>query len=170
VITLPLPVFNLGNDTTLLIGNPLTIVGPMTMDEYAWNVAGETGPSLLVTASGLYALTVADEFGCEYSDTIFVDFITGLDYAMNGFFIEVPNIISRSDNQLIAKSNNVIVENVQIYDVLGKLVSNTNNFPVIWEGRTSGIELPTSTIYYHISYQTIDGQFRVKSGRLLIID
>ena len=170
MITLPLPVFNLGNDTTLLIGNPLTIFGPMTMDEYAWNVAGETGPSLLVTASGLYALTVADEFGCEYSDTIFVDFITGLDYAMNGFFIEVPNMISRSDNQLIAKSNNVIVENVQIYDVLGKLVSNTNNFPVIWEGITSGIELPTSTIYYHISYQTIDGQFGVKSGRVLIID
>jgi len=71
-IILP-PAVALGPDTTLCFGTTFTISGPIGEASYLWST-GDTTESIVVSASGVYAVEVANTFGCFASDTIEISY------------------------------------------------------------------------------------------------
>ncbi|MCX6271481.1 MAG: M6 family metalloprotease domain-containing protein [Bacteroidetes bacterium] len=67
----PSPVIFLGNDTTIPSGSGLDLSPGYGYIIYQWS-NGETTPSITVTTSGTYSLTVTDFAGCTASDEIMV--------------------------------------------------------------------------------------------------
>lgn len=70
--TFPLPVFSLGNDTSLCEGAILGLVYNITGAVYLWS-DGSSNNKFSINTSGKYWLKT-DRQGCSYSDTIQVDF------------------------------------------------------------------------------------------------
>ena len=71
----PLPVLNLGNDTTICDGFSLTIDGTTPFVSYQWST-GETTSSISVADSGTYSLTVTNNYDCSTTDNISVGLYT----------------------------------------------------------------------------------------------
>jgi hypothetical protein len=65
-----LPVFTLGEDTTICENLSITLSGPSDMSEYIWNGTSTTMSMFTTRASQVHTLKVVDSFGCEYSDAI----------------------------------------------------------------------------------------------------
>jgi gliding motility-associated-like protein len=70
-----LPTFSLGSDTTICNNQPLTLApasAPLGAT-YVWS-NGSTSPNFNVTTPGAYWLSLADNYGCTYNDTIDVQY------------------------------------------------------------------------------------------------
>ncbi len=68
VVIKPLPIFSLGNDTSICTGKSLNLAVTLSSVNYLWST-GSTLPNLLITGPGLYWLKVSDG-GCSKTDTI----------------------------------------------------------------------------------------------------
>ncbi|WP_345166023.1 gliding motility-associated C-terminal domain-containing protein [Nibribacter koreensis] len=79
----PLPVVNLGKDTTLCEGQTLLLNAARANATYKWK-DGSTQPTLLVNAPGTYWVDVTNEFNCTTRDEIKV-------YYLNPPTIELGN-------------------------------------------------------------------------------
>ncbi len=76
-VTLPCPVVDLGNDTTLCGGGSLVLGGPSSpLEDYVWNT-GATTSAITVDEAGTYILSVTKDT-CTISDTIVVSFASEL--------------------------------------------------------------------------------------------
>ena len=58
------PVLSVRGPLEFCEGDSVTLEGPAGMESYLWST-GETTPSIVVTASGSYSLTVLDDNGCS---------------------------------------------------------------------------------------------------------
>lgn len=66
----PIPPVNLGPDSTICTGEFLTLdAGYNPNWEYQWNT-GANSHSINVTSSGIYSVTVDNEFGCNNTDAV----------------------------------------------------------------------------------------------------
>lgn len=70
VIAKDLPLFSLGNDTTICENLNLTLRGPSDMEEYVWNSVSSSVDSFVTNVSQTHTLRVVDSFGCESQDDI----------------------------------------------------------------------------------------------------
>ncbi len=70
VLSTELPLFSLGNDTTICENLSLTLNGPAGMDEYKWNGISSSNRTLTTNVSQIHILRVKDTFGCEFEDEI----------------------------------------------------------------------------------------------------
>ena len=68
----PLPVVDLGSDTTLCPGATLSLTGPIG-NSLLWST-GATGPAITVSAAGNYTLTATNADGCFSTDAITVNY------------------------------------------------------------------------------------------------
>ncbi len=69
------PIVNLGNDTLAVCGTSTTLdVTNAAAGNYLWNT-GAASPTLDITNSGTYFVTVTDTSGCSSSDSIYVSVI-----------------------------------------------------------------------------------------------
>lgn len=74
VIVNPLPVFSLGNDTTLCNGQTLNLnAGGINASTYLWSTNDST-TTITVNTTNSYSLTVTDSHNCSSSDSIFLSF------------------------------------------------------------------------------------------------
>lgn len=67
-----LPQPNLGNDTSLCIGDSLQLM-PGSFSSYQWG-GGSVQDSVVVNSQGSYSVLVTDTHGCQNTDTIHVNF------------------------------------------------------------------------------------------------
>ena len=65
----PLPVVDLGPDTDICAGSSKTFDAGSGFANYAWS-NGSSSPTLTVTNTGTYAVTVTDQYGCRGDDAI----------------------------------------------------------------------------------------------------
>ncbi|MEZ5017572.1 MAG: gliding motility-associated C-terminal domain-containing protein [Flavipsychrobacter sp.] len=65
-------IFNLGNDTTICVGDTMELKIQGGLDEYAWN-NGTTTNSIVIKKSGIYSLRTNHE-KCSHTDTIKIDY------------------------------------------------------------------------------------------------
>ncbi len=78
--------FTLGNDTAMLISDPLELLGPDHAFAYLWNT-GSNNQSILASSEDgqpgkyQYELTITDSLGCHWSDDIKIEFYTLPEYA-----------------------------------------------------------------------------------------
>lgn len=70
VLRKELPLFSLGNDTTICENLSLTLSGPADMDEYKWNGVSSSDRTFVTNVSQTHVLSVIDTFGCEFEDEI----------------------------------------------------------------------------------------------------
>jgi hypothetical protein len=71
VTVAPLPVVNLGSDTTIVAGTQLVLNAGNAGSQYLWNT-GATTQTISVAGSGIYDVKVTSSAGCSASDTILV--------------------------------------------------------------------------------------------------
>lgn len=72
VTSYPNPVVNLGNDTAICSGSPLTLYANPGLPDYIWSDGVTTVDSLVVTAADTYSVTVSDTNQCAGIDSIIV--------------------------------------------------------------------------------------------------
>ncbi|MFA7047700.1 MAG: hypothetical protein WC170_08470, partial [Bacteroidales bacterium] len=74
IMHLPLPIFNLGNDTTICYNDSVTIHAPLGFAGYQWNTGDTTNfISVIPTDTTTYTVTVTNEYGCTASDDITIN-------------------------------------------------------------------------------------------------
>ena len=69
VVKKSLPVFNLGNDTTICDNTKISLSGPAKMKTYNWNSGQATTRTFLTSEEKIHTLSVVDSFGCKFNDT-----------------------------------------------------------------------------------------------------
>ena len=67
----PLPIIQLGNDTSFCNGNSLTLDAGNAGADFLWST-NETSQSISVSTSGNYSVTVTDPNGCQQTDSIYI--------------------------------------------------------------------------------------------------
>ena len=67
----PIPIIDLGNDTTLCLGESINLDAENPNCAHQWNT-GQTAQSININSTGLYSVSVNNQ-GCESSDSISVD-------------------------------------------------------------------------------------------------
>ncbi|MBK6949828.1 MAG: hypothetical protein IPH16_18735 [Haliscomenobacter sp.] len=72
VNVLPLPQPEITGERIICPGDTATLRAPPGFSAYQWSPGNQTSPSILVTATGEYGLTVTNNFGCQGTDTFTV--------------------------------------------------------------------------------------------------
>ncbi len=69
VVKKSLPVFDLGNDTTICDNTKITLSGPAKMKSYNWNSGQASTRTFQTSEEKIHSLAVVDSFGCKFNDT-----------------------------------------------------------------------------------------------------
>ncbi len=117
------PVMSFEEDTLFVWSSPL-IGSPGTYDQYLWST-GSTDSTTAVDASGSYTLTVFNEAGCSFIDTVFAMLIIGQENLESVSLKIFPN--PTRDYLHIQLSNNEAPERISLYDLAGNMVLETEN-------------------------------------------
>ncbi len=117
------PVY-IGNDTTVLPGEPVTISAPAGYFNYSWNT-GDTTRTITTDSAGYYVATVINSYSCPVSDTLAVN---------------LPFLVTfdSTTNQIMAvwnRSLNPGNESLNIYKSTGGAASLFNNIALTGTNR-----------------------------------
>ena len=152
IVVKELPFFSLGSDTTICEGSHLVLSGIDGIDfQYLWS---DSSMNLdhIVTESGNYSLTVTDNFGCSYSDDIFisVETCTSTENPVSFGVKLFPNPIGAKE------SLNIYIPDIGIgacnficFDLNGKVHSSSELRPGLNKVNTEN--LPKGIHFYKIS-------------------
>lgn len=69
----PSPTLDLGKDTTVCYGHELSV--SEGFKSYSWNT-GDNTRSIIITKPGNYKLTVENEFGCQTTDSVYLNVVS----------------------------------------------------------------------------------------------
>jgi hypothetical protein len=114
----PLPIVNLGNDTTICFGKTLLLNGGAGFVSYWWNTS-TSNQYYTVIAPYTYSVTVTDANSCSSTDSITVNFdvCAGIQNDEQNNLVQVfPNPTS---NILNIKSSNFLDSNIELFNMLG---------------------------------------------------
>lgn len=103
VVVHDLPSTNLGEDTTICLGDVFVLVSDRAQS-YLWNTS-DTTPSITVESSGDYMVTINDQNQCKSQDTISINFIS----CETNFVHEDTLEICKGDT-LVISGNNITTE------------------------------------------------------------
>lgn len=95
VAVVALPVTTLGNDTTLCVGNNLTLTATGGFTSYIWNT-GSTNQSIAISSGGTYWVNVSNSCGSN-ADTININY-----YPANSLSLGNDTAICQGDSVLLA--------------------------------------------------------------------
>ena len=157
------PIVNLGNDTTLCIGENLTLTVPATLTNYAWQ-DGSQNPDFLVTADGIYSL-ISTESNCSSQDSISITFENCAplknceSYLPNSFS---PNGDGINDVLQLLTDCELQFFEMEVYDRWGSLVFETTDVRQAWDGTANGELLETGVYLWTVRYQFLEQEFLVE--------
>lgn len=163
----PLPVFNLGRDTTICNGFNLLLKATYPGASVRWST-GARDSAYTATQSGMYwAKATANE--CVYSDSITVT------YKLCACDIKMPNAFSPNGdgiNDVYRPTIKCFPRNyhLSIFNRDGQIVFNTKNYQHFWDGRFNGADLPVATYYYTLTLFNQDlMENEKKSGSITLL-
>jgi gliding motility-associated-like protein len=180
----PLPYVWLGNDTTLFNNQSLVLdasVDPSIMS-YIWST-GSILPSITVTnvdnGNMKVWVTVTDANTCQNSDTIKIDgynirdlriphaFTPNGDGINDKWYFPAPPLGTTVNQDLYPYFDNI---SVRIFNRWGKLVWESNNKFVAWDGKDlHGENLPMDSYHYLIRLVTKDNETLTFKGSITIV-
>ena len=148
----PVSPISFGGDTVMCVGEILTLdaTDPQA-EEYLWQ-DGSTDPTISITNSGTYAVTVSNECG-ETEATLAVTYAN-----CQSCEVYIPNAITvNGDNlndklEIFSECELQEVE-LQIYDRWGDLVHAARGSSVSWDGRRQGDLLNAGVYVYQVKYK-----------------
>jgi PKD repeat protein len=124
----PAATIDLGNDTTICVGNSVVLDAGSGFAYYNW-CSGETTQTITATANGIYCVEVTNSYGCHKTDSIHVliDPCTGIK-DMNGN--DLVSIYPNPNNGIYyIKALTDFSEpiDIKVTDLSGRLLFNTEN-------------------------------------------
>lgn len=141
ITVFPIPSADLGPDATIQANQTLIIGVPEGQFSYDWNTGAETSHILidgaqLSTGNHNYSITVTNIHGCQNSDaiTITVVPVNDIDQNIAGKISITPNPTNG-----IININGQNINNVSIYDNIGKLLISTKNSSIDLSKYPSGM-------------------------------
>jgi hypothetical protein len=152
---------NLGNDTTLCIGEQLMLdAGAGVGTTYLWS-DNSTGQMLTVTGPGNYSVLVTNASGCEAFDVISVNYITCNPFQNTGTrsvanMVSIyPNPAKNELNVNVAKIRDTEVS-ITVMDILGNTVYFSNE--VSGNGYSKSIDINSLTAGVYTVKVSYDGE------------
>jgi hypothetical protein len=117
----PIPVVNLGNDTTIVSGASVVLHAGPGFDAYLWST-GQTTQTITVNATGVYSVEVWSN-GCNGSDTVTVSVVLGIQESnMEGGSVHVyPNPV-KDRLTLELESRKKVKATLILSDMTGKIL------------------------------------------------
>lgn len=130
--------------------------------QYAWSNQ-QTTEDIGNLLSGRYSVTITDMFGCTYSDSIMVDYLSTYIEIYNAF---TPNGDGKNDVWNIKHIEHYPNCQVLVYDQWGVKVFESTGYEKPWDGKYKGKELPAGVYYYVIDLKNNEPAF---TGSVTII-
>lgn len=152
----PYPVFAfLLSDIEFCEGDPFVIESPIEQFAYSWST-GSSSSSTTVYESETVYLTVFDEFGCRFTDSINVEAVVcNLDDTPNAFS---PNADGYNDILSFKVAGGQIYK-ATIFNRWGKLIHEMIGGKYEWDGTDlSGERVDDGTYFYLLDVQMINGK------------
>jgi len=165
VVPRPKPVVYLGPDTTVCKNKPVVLnTGASTFDTYLWST-GETTPSILITQTGTYSITVTQS-GCETADTIVVIPGDCGVYIPSAF---TPNNDNLNDNFGVVENTTLQYYSMQIFSKWGQLIFTSNDVTKKWDGTFKGKNMPNGSYVWILNYTNIRGRKFYEQGTVMLL-
>lgn len=162
----PLPANFVSGDTSICRGNIVTLMS-QKFENYLWST-GSTAPSIHVTRSGTYFISVTDYHGCRGTDSAMVYFYTDCkDLVIPNAF--TPNGDHLNDDFKPLVPAPITQYQMKIWNRWGAMIFETNNYKEGWDGSYKNLPQQTGTYIYTISFRNVDGQYVFKKGTLVLI-
>jgi len=154
-------IVSLGVDTILCPEKTYTL-SPGNFQTYLWSTSEQT-PSIVVSQSNFYSVTVSNLLGCTASDTLGVLFDCQYDiFFPTGF---TPNGDGNNDH-FGAMGNTLFLDyyDLSIYNRWGERMFHTRNANDKWNGTYKDIPQELGTYNWICTYQIINKKQQVKKG------
>ena len=145
----PLPVVNLGNDTSLC--GPSLRLDAGNFADYEWSTGSTGNPVTIDEGQMTVSVTVTDFNGCKGSDSIYVDVcnVNNLLGKITNTF--TPNGDGAHDTWVINNIGLFPYAKIDIFDRWGRRVYHCDGgYNNDWNGTWKGKKLPMDTYYYII--------------------
>lgn len=172
VTVLSSPVVFAGNDTTVSLGNPVTL-NAMGAGVISWSWFPNTGlnnptipnPEASPTVTTIYELIGTDENGCTDNDSITVTVIVDFSVAISNLM--TPNEDGYNDRWIIGNVENYPNTKVIVVNREGQTVYSSDSYDNNFDGKNQyGKTLPDGTYYYVVQ---LEGSDKVYKGAITIL-
>jgi len=162
---IPPPTVDLGNDTTLCPGDLLTLDATGIDVTYLWQ-NGATSPTFFVDIDGYYTVQVTGDCGTA------TDQINVLQ-ANCGCELFIPNAFTPNGDQvndIFTPVGDCLIEDYEllIFDRWGGVVFGSEDPAIVWDGRSSGNEIPIGVYAYKVRYKPIGEERREVFGSVTL--
>ncbi len=164
--------FNLGNDTTLCIPAQIALNAswPDAVN-YLWQ-DGSTKPTLSVTNSGNYSVSVTDKYGCKSDQQINVTIQNCEECKLYMPSAFTPNQDGLNDVfRALPECANVSLQNfkMRIYNRYGQIVFTSNDIAKGWDGMFKNKLQETGSYIYVIDYAFNKNKPLTKKGVIQLL-
>ena len=120
ISTYDVPVVDLGTDTSSTNLTFLLNAGNLGSDFY-WNT-GDTTQTLLISATGLYSVTVTNEFGCKGEDSVYVEFLTSTTSLSDHYQLNIYPNPNNGQFILTGNADNLSKLKIEVITPLGQVL------------------------------------------------
>lgn len=151
IIMLPAPIANAGSDTSIYLGESVTLNGSggvtgIWMPGSTLSDSTITNPVATPSVSMQYAYYVIDAQGCVGGDTVLIK-------VMDPIQFNIRNIVTVNNDNINDTWNITGVEffpmtEVKVFNQYGKLLYENGDYKNEWKGDYKGAQLPNGTYYY----------------------
>lgn len=155
IFTYPLPPVDAGDSLQIPTGASIGLnsSGVQTGWQYSWEPSelldnsSITNPLATPQESTMFYVTVVDDNGCVNTDSVYVEILPGIQFP-DGIS---PNGDGINDTWIIDNINLFNDAIVEVYNRWGQMLfQSAPGYPVPWDGKFKGKDLPVGTYYYVI--------------------
>jgi gliding motility-associated-like protein len=164
---------NAGNDSIVTKNQTFLLNGSGNANNISWSPssflsnASIYNPSLKLTASQLFTLTITTPEGCIDTDDVLINvYDTTAIYIPTAF---TPNGDTKNDVLLPFYIGIASVEYFNIYNRYGQLIFTTNKMTIGWDGKVKNQPQPIGTFLFTIKAKDVFGHTIVQKGTVVII-
>jgi hypothetical protein len=164
------PVANAGRDTTILVGNPVTLNGANSINGYyyEWGVGSNNDTVTIYPTSDItIKLIVTNIHGCKDYDSVTIHVLQCRPPMLPNAFS--PNGDGLDDLfRIMNPEDFTSIKSFMIFNRWGIMIYNTNDKSKGWDGKFQGIDQEIGSYVYMITTNCNSGQFQRKGTVVLI--
>jgi gliding motility-associated-like protein len=170
----PLPTINAGADADIISGVAYNFNVQSSEGNYSWlpsdglSCSDCPNPTATPKQTTTYVVTVTDSIGCSSSDSITLTVGCGDDvvFVPNAF---TPNDNNHNDVLYIRALGTIDLHFFRVYDRWGKMIFNTSNLDLGWNGKYNAKPMPAGVYLYEWELTCSNGDVVKKQGNVTLL-
>ncbi len=154
VTVVPSPNVFAGNDQILCSGDSIALSGSGAAN-YIWD-NGVVDGQFFIPVDGVHVYALLGSTGnCSGQDEVIIT------VGDCGFEFEMPNVFTPDGNLtndfcVPVKAENVAIQKFTVFNRWGNVVYESTNQPIIWDGKSSGLEASEGVYFYVVKFVSLD--------------